>query len=438
MRIAFLIERRNFYRLFGPIVDRALERGWDTECWHDCGQPRSGPKGSQFPDPDCVPVFRHGRPTVRTYHGASELAALLGSAPPDVVISMRRPTAAERASRARWLGLQYTLDVGELIDPSGATQHDGIGIHSAYWWDRVPDCLRILAHNRALASGSAPEPVDDAAVTETLRRRATLVGIPELDQCQWIDPEAVRRRLELDPTRPVVLYIPFQFRSIPPRTFWLRHINRRGRLWQQAAVRLSGRRQYQPYVDGNWSDRGVVDAVRRFCNANGAALVVKTRDKDPVPRYLARRADLVLGDDAYYPATILELLRIASLCVVTTLSTVTYEAAYAGVPSVCVAPSGADLGFYPIWREWFLTTDRGGSFNFPGVVYAQGLGEFVGGFAKTRLADYPLEPAARAQYVEKFVGFDDGKSSDRVLDAAQSLVDSPRSGERGDGGASRS
>lgn len=30
---------------------------------------------------------------------------------------------------------------------------------------------------------------------------------------------------------------------------------------------------------------------------------------------------------------------------------------------------------------------------------------------------------ARAQYVDKFVGFDDGKSSDRVLDAVQSLVE---------------
>ena len=239
----------------------------------------------------------------------------------------------------------------------------------------------------------------------------------------------MRRRLGLEPGRPVVLYIPFQFRSIEPRTFWLRHVNRRGRLWQQAAVWLSGRRDYQPYVDGHWCDRGVVRAVRAFCDANGAALIVKTRAKDPVPRYLARCADRVLGDDGYYPAVILELLRVSSLCVITCLSTVTYEAAYLGVPSVCVAPSGDDLGFWPIWQEWFLSTDPGGSFNFRGVVYARGLGEFVEGFARSRIADYPLEPAARAQYVEKFVGFDDGKSSDRVLDAAQSLIEGAAGGE---------
>src|SRR5439155_1339625 len=149
-----------------------------------------------------------------------------------------------------------------------------------------------------------------------------LVGIPELDQCHWIDAAGVRRRLELEPDRPVVLYIPFQFRSIEPRTFWLRHVNRRGRLWQQAAVWLTGRREYQPYVDGALCDRGVVGAVRDFCDANGAALVVKARAKDPVPHYLARCADRILGDNEYYPAAILELLKVSTLCVITCLSTV--------------------------------------------------------------------------------------------------------------------
>src|SRR2546427_5031980 len=46
-----------------------------------------------------------------------------------------------------------------------------------------------------------PISVDDAAVADTLARRATLVGIPELDQCHWIDAAGVRRRLGLEPDR---------------------------------------------------------------------------------------------------------------------------------------------------------------------------------------------------------------------------------------------
>jgi hypothetical protein len=43
-----------------------------------------------------------------------------------------------------------------------------------------------------------------------------------------------------------------------------------------------------------------------------------------------------------------------------------------------------------------------------------------------RLADFPVEPAARAQYLEKFIGADDGKASDRLLDVATALVESAR------------
>jgi hypothetical protein len=50
MRLAFLIYRKNYYRLLAPAVDAALARGWDVECWHDWSHPRRGGKASEFPD----------------------------------------------------------------------------------------------------------------------------------------------------------------------------------------------------------------------------------------------------------------------------------------------------------------------------------------------------------------------------------------------------
>jgi hypothetical protein len=367
-------------------------------------------------------VFRHGQPHLRTYYGASGLTDLLAALPPDVVISMRRPGDAGTAGHVRWFGLQYTLDAADLIAPSGATRYDGVGLHSAWWRERTADCLRISASNRARVTGTGPERVDDAAVADTLARRATLVGIPEMDQCHWIDTQAVRARLGLERGRPLVLYIPFPFAS-NPRTFWVREVyGRSSALWSRLAIALAGRREYASHVARRWNDRSVVAAVRAFCDRNGAALIVKARAKDPVPRYLARAADRVFYDASYYPATILELMKASSLCL-HFFSTVAYEAAYAEVPSVCIAPHADDLGFPGSWQAWFLNLDMGGSFNFPGVVYPRRLGEFLDGFATTRLADYPLDPVARSQYIEKFIGFDDGKSSDRVLDAVQSLVE---------------
>ena len=426
MRVGFFIERKNYYRLFGPIVERALERGHETECWHDWGQLRTGPKATEFPD--AMPPFRHGQPRLRTFRGVADLAVQLAADAPDVMVALARPAGAGEGLRMRWFGLQYTLDVANLLTPAGAAHVDTLGLHSRYWADHVAACLRILAFNRARGTGNTPEPVDAAAVAETVRRRGTLVGTPEMDQVHWIDPAAVRARLGLAPGRPVVLYIPFPFQS-NPRTFWVRYIyGGSSDLLRRLSAWWHGSSRYREHVARGWNDRAVVDAVRAFCDANDAAFVVKARAKDPVPGYLARRADHVSYDDAYYPATILELLRISSLCL-HFFSTVAYEAAYAGVPSICIAPDGEDLGFPPVWREWFLNLDAGGSWNFPGAVYPLTLEQAVRDLPCRRIADFPLEPAARAQYVERFVGFDDGKSSDRVLDVLESLVEgAPRRG----------
>lgn len=420
MRVGFLIEKWNYYRLFGPIVERALARGHETECWHDVKQLRTGPKTTRFPD--AMPSFRNGRPRLRTFRDGADLAGQLAAAAPAVMVALARPAGAGQGLDMRWFGLQYTLDVASLLTPAGATRFDALGLHSRYWADHVAASLRIVAFNRARGNGEAPEVVDEAAVDEVVRRRGVIVGTPEMDQAHWIDRAAVRTRLGLQPERPVVLYIPFPFNS-NPNPFWVRHVYGGGSsVLSRLRVRLQGNARYREQAARGLTDRGTVDAVRAFCDANGAALVVKERAKDPASRYLRGRADLVLGDEAYYPATIVELLRISSLCV-HFFSTVAYEAAYAGVPSLCMAPDLDDLGFPPMWREWFLNLDEGNSWNFPGVIYPVTLEEVGRELPRRRIADFPLEPAARAQYVERFVGFDDGKSSDRVLDVLQSLAE---------------
>ncbi len=425
MRVGFLIEKWNYYRVFGPIVERALTRGHETECWHDLGRLRAWAKATK--SPGTMPTFRNGQPRLRPFRDEADLATQLAADAPDVMVALARPAGAGEGLRMRWFGLQYTLDAASLLTPAGATRFDALGLHSRYWADHVAACLRINAFNRSRSTGKAPEPVDEVAVAEVVKRRGTIVGTPEMDQAHWIDPAAVRARLGLEPERPTVLYIPFPFNS-NPHPFWVRHVyGGASNVLSRVRVRLHGNARYQEQAAHGLTERGTIDAVRAFCDANGAALVVKERELDPASRYLRGQADLVLGDEEYYPATINELLRISSLCV-HFFSTVAYGAAYAGVPSLCVAPDFDDLGFWPVWREWFFRLDEGSSWNFPGVIYPIALEEVVRELPRLRMADFPLEPAARAQYVERFVGFDDGKSSDRVLDALQSLVEGAPAG----------
>src|SRR5438445_13756560 len=104
--------------------------------------------------------------------------------------------------------MQYKLDVADLIDASGGTSCDVIGLHSPFWAERIPDCLRIRAYNRSGADGMAPAPVDEVAVADTVRRLGRVVGTPEMDQAHRIDPSEVRPRLAITPGWPVALHLP--------------------------------------------------------------------------------------------------------------------------------------------------------------------------------------------------------------------------------------
>jgi len=87
MKAAFIIARLSEYRVFGPVIDRALQSGWCVECWHHYGRPRQGPKAYLFPTIDGVPHFQHGRPAVRTFTTADELVSWLETGAVDAVVS---------------------------------------------------------------------------------------------------------------------------------------------------------------------------------------------------------------------------------------------------------------------------------------------------------------------------------------------------------------
>jgi hypothetical protein len=398
MRLAFLILRKNYYRLLAPVVDAALARGWEVECWHDWSHPRRGGKSSEFPN--AVPSFRHGAPRVRNFMGMGELAARFGAEGPDAVISLDPPFAAVRgATKARWIWLQYSTDIVCYPTARGLLDVDAVGAYSPYWRQKLDE--------RYGPEGSPGE----------VRGKTVPVGVPELDAVKLIDPVDVRRRLGLDQRRPVVVYLPFPLSS-NPQTFWLQHVYApRSRASRALRVLLARRPEYWPYVQADACDRRMVEAVRAFCDREGAALVMKTRAKDPIPGYARPLADRVIYDPSLYPATILELLSVAALCV-HFYSTAVFEAVYAGVPSLCLAPEAADMGLPDLLHDLVHNGKPGGIYNWPGAAHWQPLAEAFEGLARWRLGDFTMAREARREYVEHFLGFGDGRSSERLLDLA--------------------
>jgi len=411
IRLVFVVWRKNFYRVIGPVVDAALRRGWDVECWHDWAQPRWGTKESEFPD--AIPAFRWGTPKVVAYRGEDELVAQLCARPPDAVVAITpRPAALKRT--VRWVGLHYMTNYVDPGEPLGIFNCDVVAGYSNFWLEQA---IEYFKEKGALR--------DSGATTEReIVRRFTTVGVPELDQVDSIEPRAVRERLGLPADRPVVLYLPYPTMS-NPRTFWLRHVYAPTSRVRRALAVLAGRRfDYWHHVASDWNDRRLATALREFCDANDALLVVKSRLKEGVvPRYTASRADLVLYDPSYYPATILELLSVASFCV-HFFSSAVYESVFLGVPSLCIAPSADDMGL-PTWSRGLFNVRDGGSYNVPGASYFMPLSQAFDALPHASLKDFPMNPMSRARFVNTFLGFDDTRSSERLLDLVAAQGEQP-------------
>ena len=391
MRVAVLIKRSTHYRLLGAVVEEALRRGWAVECWHDHGHARDNWKGHDFPGVE--PKFRSGVPRFVAYRGLGELAERFEVEPPAAVICVDPPEAeVVTASSARWFWLQFATDL--ILHP-----HAGPGLHAAAalgvfspWWTRR---LRQSFESQ----------MDTAT-----RRKVAPVGMPMLDLVADIDPDEVRWTYGLPRSGPLVVYLPFPWMS---SNHWAPRV---------LGWRLAG--AIDDRLGPRWHDRRLVKALRAFCDRNGATLVVKARLKDPSPAYLRRAAGAHFDErqEPYHPPLILRLLACASLCV-HFYSAAVIESVYCRVPSLCLAPEPAALGLDAIPNATRLYNGReGGLYNWPGAAHWRPLAEADDGLHRWGLGDFPLDPEARRRYVEKFLGFDDGRSAARFLDLVASRV----------------
>jgi len=394
VKIAFLVQRINFYRLYGPIVDEALRQGWDVECWHDYGQAREGQKGYNFPAVESAPRFVSGAPRLRTYQGLPELRVLQHSTDAIVSLSPRPFEAATDTSRspATWFMLQHALSNFTGYGPAGFVNSDRVGLYSEHWTELA---LEFFREKHLVRPGDGTE--------QEIEKKARAVGFPEMEAATLVDPREVRRRLGIPADKPVVVMLPYSY-GFGPSSFRVTH---RGQQWSRWGETRSLVRQL-------WSDLNVIKAVRAFAARNGAHLIVKSRLKRRPLFYTRAVADTHLYDESVYPATILELLRIASACV-GFYSTTVHEAAYLGVPYVCLRPSDRDVrGPHPV-QHVFMDRSKS-SWDFPGVSTVLEVPEAVASLPRRSLDDFNVDAQARAAYVEKFLGYDDGRSSKRVLD----------------------
>lgn len=183
---------------------------------------------------------------------------------------------------------------------------------------------------------------------------------------------------------------------------------------------LTGHAEWVPAILRGHGYRDLMDALARFRTRSGAALVVKSRQKNDDPAFLSRYADVFLTDETVYPYSSMELMAIADLCVHFQSGAV-IEAAFAGVPSLSVVISQEHLRTYPGHDEIYGLAPESLQ-NYPGVVWPVRPEEAIARLERSSLADFSIDRTARAGFVRRFLEFDDTASSDRVLDVIERTV----------------
>jgi hypothetical protein len=366
MKLAMLVPRDVHYKLLSPVIEAALARDWDVECWHDYSQLRDGTKGYQFPSTDAVPAFRNGAPVIRTYQGLRELTTWLAEMRADAVISsaVNAWEAPLPTPRPLMVCYQYFIDSLAWGGPDGVLTWDLLALYSRWWLEWSAGLFA--------AEGLLENP---ASYLREASARSAFIGLPEMDAVSLIDPAEVRARWGIPPEQPVVVLFPFP-QGVGRKMFWPRRICAEPSRLKQAAQVVAHRRfEYWPHIWHGWTDVNVVRALRRFCDRNGAFLLVKSRRKTPVPAYLETVADRCLYDEGFYPATVLEALSVASLSV-SYYSNSVFESVAMGVPHLCVTFSAEDYnGKDAHYFSRFYTPAEGNAFQFRGVSTAWSIPE---------------------------------------------------------------
>jgi len=403
--IGFLAFRKGFLRVLGSLIQAALDRGHRVALLWDPAQAKPG-EAVRTADlavwPGAEPHAHHlGAPLAPVV----ERLGLRALVAPSLHTYLRAAgiegeVDAIRRAGARLYSVDYAFET-VTADPEGYRLIDTTFYTSEY--------QREL-HWRIMAEGFARlgPGVDRAA-------RSAVAGSTMMDQLAVVDRAAVRKRYGLASDQPVVLLMSLKMAVPDP---WRRLVwGASPRLWRAARAALGGHADWVPDIVRGHGYRELVLALRDLCRREGAALIVKSREKNADPGFLRRLADVFVYDEALYPYTSMELMAVASLCVHFQSGAV-LEAAFAGVPSLSVEVSQSHLQGYASFDEVYGGRPESLQ-NFPGIVWPVGHREAVGLIEGSRLDAFAVEPEARRRYVEKFLGFDDTRSSVRILEAIE-------------------
>lgn len=435
MKLVFPILRMNWYRVVSTTIDEALAAGHEVECWHDAS--RKGENTRWWinqPSLERVPHFRNGKPFYLEYDTDAAFLHLLKERCPDAVISISipwdgiLPAFTDPEALPPWVAMATNDTFSRLEEPSQLTACSMILVRTPH----ERDC--VLKDHTSDVSGQLNIMESDPArygtlylelmrrrknsrwtveMSDSFHKRTVATGYALMDSVKQIDRDELRARWKIPPSMPVVGLLSSPFGSHMntdwERAFACEHPLWR-RWWNYRWRGLPG--LVRPLVN----EADVLRGIRRFCDRNGAVLVTKMRHSQAATRTQRLVSDVLLGEEGYYPHTAVEMSVLSDL-VIGFYTTGAPEAVASEAPFL-------DIAIPDFIRDaWEQSVSMfQGMFDWPGVARSMMAVDWVRQAPRLDLAQFSIDANARENYAHRYCGPLDGRHSQRVMRAVESLV----------------
>ena len=406
MKIAFLIEKNTFYRMFAPLIEDAMLRGHEVYCLHDTAAIRGGTKGYLYPVLSDVPVFRNGKPIILFYSDGMSFATTVREFGINAVVSLNfyqwhiKFQELVKPFGVKWVSIQYAFDMlpaSHLIDLP-----DRYFFFSPVWYELA----RTFNHPKK---------------TQLVGDGVRFCGFPELDQKDVIDPAQVRLELGIPENKPVVLYLSFQY-LMQENQPYSRYIFTENNPLMKLIACLRYPKYFNHVLRG-YNNANVFKAIKKFCERNNAYLLINGRQKSPIPPYI--KGDRTVSDVSFYPADILKYLSVSDVCF-NFWSTVVTECVPFWVSNVCIAPEDIFVKNHPtspnqVIFEHVLETCPD-LFDCVGVTRRMSIPKIISELPTMSLNDFKINTIHRDAWIKKFLFSTDSRCSERIISEIEDSI----------------
>ncbi|HCD36244.1 MAG TPA: hypothetical protein DEQ23_04310 [Chlorobium sp.] len=431
LRIAFIIDRLNTYRMLASLIAEGLNRGHFIECWHMCSDKnKQGDKGHLYPSLDKARFNEEDHPnlTLRGFDSLTGLTEAIATRN-DVshIVAMEPAETVASAMhlnqcRSSWCVIMYGQDTFRNLP---AIQDKELSntlqtIFYAYTPHLFDFGMKYVKHQAPKA----------AAYLNAPNVSVRFIGNAMLDPIVHnLDKVAIRKKYGIPTGKNIALYLPYGY--LPAKNY------KKSRSWQSAfsalhikriaekaykkdgfiiepiARRLSKKMSLmikvlrdplaRKWIFNGWHEPAVIDSVRQFCDKNDLFLVVKPRRKFDFSEAVYQKADLLIGDEEaqYYPSMMQELLSVSSIGI-SFFSWAVLEFVYQGVPIINIECMD-DRQENPDKKYWHSTSE-GFIYNSKGNVWNNTVPSFLKTFHKLDLQDFKIDQEQRTQYFKNFLG----------------------------------